>query len=104
MFLQELTKAVDEQTQIVLVWDQATWHRSKTLQIPDNITPVLLPPYSPELNPVERVWGYLRSHYLSNRIFKDYEAVLDGVCTAWNQFISDTQRVASVTSVSWAIA
>jgi len=52
---------------IVLIMDGAGWHKSKALHLPDGITALLLPPYSPELNPVENLWHYLRSHYLSNR-------------------------------------
>ena len=58
---------------VVLVLDQAGWHRSKRLEVPGNITLLPLPPYSPELNPVERVWSWLKSHHLSNRVFDDSE-------------------------------
>ena len=60
----------------VLIMDQAGWHRSKQLQMPDGITALLLPPYSPELNPVENLWHYLRAHYLSNRPYEDYDALM----------------------------
>lgn len=60
----------------VLIMDQAGWHRSRGLRLPDGITVLLLPPYSPELNPVENLWHYLRSHCLSNRAYADYEALL----------------------------
>ena len=57
----------------ILVLDQAGWHVAKALKAPANITLRHLPPYSPELNPVERVWAFLRGHYLSNRLYKDYD-------------------------------
>lgn len=57
--------------------DQAGWHTSRKLKVPDNITILFLPPYSPELNPVERLWGYLRSHFLSNRAYDNYRHLLD---------------------------
>ena len=60
----------------VLILDGAGWHKSKTLKLPDGITVLLLPPYSPELNPTENLWHYLRSHYLSNRTYADYDALL----------------------------
>ncbi|MEW6238115.1 MAG: IS630 family transposase [Candidatus Omnitrophota bacterium] len=103
-FLKKLAAAMNLDTHLILVWDGAAWHRSKTLVIPKNISLVSLPPYSPELNPVERIWRYLRSHFLSNRLFKNYHAILEAVCDAWNQFTLDPQRVASVTSVSWLLA
>jgi transposase len=61
---------------VVLIMDGAGWHKAKGLRLPDGITVLLLPPYSPELNPVENLWHYLRSHYLSNRAYADYDALL----------------------------
>jgi transposase len=57
---------------VVLIMDQAGWHGSGGVRMPDNITGLFLPPYSPELNPVERLVAYLRSHHLSNRSYDDY--------------------------------
>jgi transposase len=61
----------------VLIMDGAGWHKSKALKVPEGITVLLLPPYSPELNPVENLWHYLRSHHLSNRAYDDYDALLN---------------------------
>jgi transposase len=69
----------------VLVMDQAGWHKSRRLKLPDGITVLLLPPYSPELNPVENLWHYLRSHYLSNRSYDDYDALLDAGSEAYRK-------------------
>jgi transposase len=60
----------------VLIMDQAGWHKSRKLKWPDGITVLPLPPYSPELNPTENLWHYMRSHYLSNRCYEDYDALL----------------------------
>ena len=84
---------------VVLVLDQAGWHVAKGLRVPDNITLLHLPPYSPELNPVERVWGYLRSHHLSNRVYRDYNELFDETTAAWN-LLPDT-RLQSLTATSW---
>ena len=65
--LRFISERVEPDIHVVLVLDQAGWHLSKGLRIPANITLLYLPPYSPELNPVERLWAYLHSHYLSNR-------------------------------------
>ena len=62
-----------------LVLDQAGWHRSDKLEIPTNIKIVFLPPYSPELNPVERFWQWLKRHSLRNRCHKNLEAIMDAV-------------------------
>ena len=53
----------------MVILDGASWHNSHGLVAPSNITLLALPPYSPELNPVERVWHYLRSHWLANSVF-----------------------------------
>jgi len=55
----------------VLIMDQAGWHKSKALELLANIATLLMPPYSPQLNPVERLWAYLRSHYMSNLVCDD---------------------------------
>ena len=73
----------------VLVMDQAGWHKAKGLALPDGITVLLLPPYSPELNPVENLWHYLRSHYLSNRRYDDYDALLAAGTEAYRRLTPD---------------
>jgi transposase len=57
-----------------------------------------LPPYSPELNPVENIWQFLRQNFLSNRVFDSYEAIVAACCEAWNQLIAQPDRVRSITS------
>ena len=83
----------------VLVLDQAGWHVAKALAVPENITLLHLPPYSPELNPVERVWDYMRSHYLSNRVFKDYDELFEVTAAAWNRL--DQERLKSICHTAW---
>jgi transposase len=84
---------------VVLVLDNAGWHKAKALQVPDNVTLLFLPPYSPDLNGAERIWSYLRMRYLSNRIYKDYDAVFDAITAAWNALTPD--RLKSLTRSSW---
>ncbi|HBS29992.1 MAG TPA: hypothetical protein DEB06_11235 [Phycisphaerales bacterium] len=72
--------------------DQAGWHKARRLVVPENITVLYLPPYSPELNPVERVWAYLRSHYLSNLAYRDYDHLLDAGADAWQRLTPETLR------------
>lgn len=61
-----------------------------------------LPPYSPELNPVENVWQYLRQNHLANRVFDSYDAIVDACCISWNSLIALPQRLASITLRDWA--
>src|SRR5687768_16343774 len=100
-FLVELARAVPSDTHAVLVLDRAGWHLSADLAVPTNLTLVHLPPYSPELNPIEKVWQYLRDRHLSHRVLAGYEAVLDAACQAWNAVRAEPGRLRSLTSFSW---
>ncbi|WMN59249.1 transposase [Pseudoalteromonas xiamenensis] len=66
-----------------------------------NLTLIKLPPYSPELNPVEQIWSWIRQHGLSNRVFSGYDEIVDEVSKAWNQFISIPDRVKKMCSREW---
>jgi len=61
-----------------------------------------LPPYAPELNPVENVWEYLRGNKLAITVFESYDDIVDKSCAAWRFFADDHERVASITSRTWA--
>ena len=80
----------------------AGWHDSQALAIPDNITLLALPPYSPELNPVERIWHYLRSHWLANSVFRSLADIMDACERAWNCFAADPGLIRSLCAVAWA--
>src|SRR3982074_3497061 len=69
LHLAEISLAVAPGAHALVLLDQAGWHVSKKLPIPDNITLLPLPPKSPELNPVENIWQFMRDNWLSNRIF-----------------------------------
>lgn len=84
---------------VILILDQAGWHIAKALQVPENITLLHLPAYSPELNPIERLWAYIKSHYLSNRVYKNYEELFDVTKNAWNKISPD--RFCSICNTSW---
>jgi hypothetical protein len=99
--LAELGGAVPAGTHAVLVLDRAGWHVSGDLAVPANLTLVHPPPYSPELNPVERVWLYLRERWLSHRALADYDAVLDAACAAWNALRAEPGRLRSLTAFPW---
>ena len=100
--LEEISKAVSPGAHAVLVHDGAGWHSSSELAVPANITPITLPPYSPELNPVENLWEYLRKNKLANRLYETYEDIVEVCCEAWNALMATPDCVASITQRSWA--
>ena len=69
--------------------------------MPSNISLLHLPPYSPELNPVETVWEYLRANKLGNSVFDDYTAIVDRCCAAWNWLMDAPDRIQSIAARSW---
>jgi hypothetical protein len=96
--LAEISTQVTAGAHAVLILDSAGWHQSGgRLRLPENISLLNLPPYSPELNPVENVWEFLRGNQLSNRVYDTYDAILDACCHAWNAFLADPERIHSVT-------
>ena len=102
--LKEISLAVDPGCHAVLLLDQAGWHGSARLPIPTNITLLPLPPRSPELNPVENVWQYLRQNKLSLRVWPDYDAIVATCREAWNAPLAMPDRLASITRREWAEA
>jgi DDE superfamily endonuclease len=100
--LAEISRRVSVGAHAVLVLDGAGWHTSPKLQVPDNVSLLPLPRYAPELNPVENVWEFLRSNFLSHRVWEDYEAIVDACCHAWNELMRMPEQIASITTRSWA--
>lgn len=96
VFLDLFARELQPGVHAVMIWDQAGFHTAKALHIPSNITLIALPPYSPELNPTENLWHYLRSHYWSNRDYHDYNVLLDAATHAWRQAALDPKIVQSV--------
>ena len=72
-FLEQLSRELPSNVHAIVIWDQAGYHTGAKLVVPHNISLILLPPHSPELNPVENLWHYLRSHHWSNRVYRDYD-------------------------------
>jgi transposase len=101
LFLAEFAAGLPEDVHAVMVLDGAGWHGARALKVPANVTLVPLPPYSPELNPVERVWLYLRERFLSLRVFKDYRALVDACCAAWNRLAAEPGRLRSLCDQPW---
>jgi hypothetical protein len=103
LFLAGFAGQLEPGTHAVLILDQAGWHGARRLVVPDNVTLVPLPAYSPEPNPVERVWLYLRERFLSHRVLDGYTAVLDAACRAWNALTAETGRLASLTAYPYLL-
>jgi hypothetical protein len=102
-FLDRFAATIAEDEHAAMVLDRAGWHGAGALIVPANITLVPLPPYSPELNPVERVWLYLKERFLSLRLHADYDAIADAACRAWNRLTAEAGRIASLTSYPWIL-
>jgi transposase len=95
-FLDQLSGTIPAGTHVVLVWDGAGYHVARALRVPANLTVVKLPPYSPELNPVERLWLYLRQHHWSNRVYADAEALEEAAVSGWRAVCLDPDKVKTI--------
>ena len=102
LHLEEISRAVAPNAHAVVLLDQAAWHTTAKLGIPENISLVPLPPKSPELNPAENVWQYLRQNWLSNRVFDSYEAIVEASCQAWNNLTDQPWKIMSIGLRAWA--
>jgi transposase len=86
-----------------LVLDGAGWHQpGDKLKVPDNISLLQLPPYCPELNPVENIWQFRRQNYLSHRVFESYQSIVDACCDAWIALTNAPERIRSIATRPWA--
>ena len=86
----------------VVLMDQAGWHLTPKLKIPDNISIIPIPSKSPELNPQENVWQYMRDNWLSNRVFETYDEIVDHCCDAWNKLVAQPDKITSIGRRHWA--
>jgi hypothetical protein len=103
LHLEEISSQVTQGSHAVLLLDRAGWHQTGgKLRLPRNISLLHLPPYSPELNPAENIWQFLRQNHLSNRIFESYTDIVDACCAAWNAIVSEPKRIASIAIRDWA--
>ena len=92
----EIARNLAPKAHAIVVLDQAGWHTTEKLRLPQNLSLPPLPSKSPELNPVENVWQFLRQNKLSNRIFGGYEAIVTAACEAWNSLVADPARITSI--------
>ena len=96
-FLDGFAEILPRGVHAALLLDGAGWHIAAEVTVPATISLIFLPPYAPQLNPVERIWLYLRERYLSLRLFADLDAIIDGCCDAWNRLTAEPGRIASLT-------
>jgi len=101
LFLAELGQAVAPGTHGIVLMDKAGWHTSGDLVVPENLSLIFLPPYSPELNPIERLWLHLRDNRLSHCVFQTTDEIVDTCCDAWNWLLGQTGRIRSLCSYPW---
>ena len=99
--LEEISLCITPGAQGVVLMDRAGWHTTEKLDVPKNITIILLPSRAPELNPAENIWQYLRDNWLSNRVFEDYEDILDAATDAWNRLVKQPDTIRSIGSRKW---
>lgn len=95
-FLTQFAQTIPADEHAVMLWDGAGFHASKQLRVPANVTVVTLPAYSPELNPIENLWHYLKSHHWSNRAYDDYDALEEAAVVAWRKAALDVELMKTV--------
>jgi transposase len=101
VFLDHVAASRPADAHLVIVLDGAGWHKSRDLSVPPSITLLVLPPYSPELNPVERVWLYLRERFLSLRVLGSTDDIIDACCDAWMHLVAEPDRIRSLCNYPW---
>jgi len=99
--MDEISKAVLPNSHAVVLADGAGWHIASALKLAKNVSLMIIPPYCPELNPVENIWQFLRQNYLSNQVFEDWEEIVEACCNAWNSLTAETGRIASIATRNW---
>lgn len=102
LFLLEISRRYPNEN-IVMVLDGAGWHKSQSMTIPDNLRLLPLPPYSPELNPVEHLWDELREKYFHNQVFDSLDALEKQLVIGLRDLESSPQRIKSLCAWEWII-
>jgi hypothetical protein len=100
-FLADLGQTLSPQEHAIMILDNAGWHVADALKVPNNITLLHLPPYSPELNASERLWHHLRSHHLANRVYADYSDIFRQVNLACDSVTPEL--IKTLCAVPWLV-
>lgn len=101
LHLKEISNAVQPQAHAIVIVDGAGWHKSKDLDVPQNLTLMPIPPYSPELNAQENIWQYLRQNHLAGRVFNTADEIVDACCDAWKSLVDGVGNIRAIASRSW---
>ena len=99
--LKQISAVTEKGRHAVVIMDGAGWHTNDIAEQFSNVSIIKLPPYSPELNPIEQVWIWLRQHYLANQSFIDCQDIVSKVCTVWNRFLERADRVTKMCTRDW---
>ncbi|WP_081281031.1 IS630 family transposase [Vibrio natriegens] len=99
--LKQISAVTEKGRHAVVVIDGAGWHTEDITNDFKNVSVIKLPPYSPELNPIEQVWSWLRQRYLANQSFTDYDDIISKICDAWSRFLDSSKRVTKMCSRRW---
>jgi len=102
LHLAEIATQIAPGAHAAILVDQAGWHLSAGLIVPPNITLIPLPAKCPELNPQENIWQFMRENWLSNRIFKSFDDIVDHCCDAWNKLVDQPWKIMSIGLRDWA--
>jgi transposase len=102
LFLEQFSRTLAADEHAAMIWDGAGFHVSHSLKVPANITLIRLPPYSPELNPIENLWHYLKSHFWSNRAYADYEELEQAAVDAWKKAVLNADLMKTVCAAPYA--
>jgi transposase len=103
LFLEQMSRELKPNVHAVLIWDGAGYHTARQVRVPTNITLVQLPPYSPELNPIENLWHYLRSHHWSNRLYANYDELFDAALVAWRVVCLNHELIKTVCATPYLL-
>lgn len=103
LHLGEIAVQVSPGAHALVILDQAGWHRAKDLKVPNNISLVELPARAPELNAQEKIWQFMRDNWLSNRIFKSFNDIVDHCCYSWNTLVNQPWKIMSLALRDWAV-
>ena len=102
LHLDEIATKITPGAHAIVLLDQAGWHGAKALKVPNNISLLQLPPRAPELNGQENIWQFMRQNWLSNRVFKSFDDIVDHCCYAWNILIDQPWKIMSIARRDWA--
>ena len=101
LFLKELSNTFPRD-KIILVCDGAAWHKSGSLKIPENIELIFIPPYTPEMNPIEQIWKEIRKIGFKNEVFQTLQKVVDRLCDTICSLSKET--IKSITGRDWIVS